>query len=242
MPDANEHRVASAAPTLLGSAMVLVAALAGALVLTAGPARAEDAGAAERTRAWAATVRMREATMSAAREPLASARRHAASYDARARTAGFYHAHLLPRLNGQFETLAVFRAVPGAGSELAEFPLLDMMTDAARRRAERGTKKALKEFLVQATSLGRVAERVDGVLEREHTESGKRTRLSADIAHGKPRLDLRRRFAAGSLRIGLDVSGSLGLEYRRTGSSRMRIFAEYDAADGEFDAACRFSF
>lgn len=159
-----------------------------------------------------------------------------------AQPGGFYRAHLLPRLIGQFKPLAAHPAIPQHPDMLGGTPLVEEFTDFARRRAERGTKKALKAFLLEATSLGRAARRVDGARNRERAESEKRYRWDARIAHGRPGLNLRRKLGAGTLRVGVDFGASLGLEYRKSGPNPARFSARYDARDREIAFACRFSF
>jgi hypothetical protein len=155
----------------------------------------------------------------------------------------FLRAHLLPRLNSQFDAMAHYQALPGSGEALSDHPLFDRVTDHARRRAERGTRKALEAYLLEITPAGRFLERLET---RAPFTGGQRqeggVRVGVGIAHCAPFVELRGRAGTGTFRTQLGLLGRVGLEYSRGRLARARLYGGYDARDGEFDLGCRLRF
>jgi len=158
---------------------------------------------------------------------------------------GFYQHYLLPRLTTQFDRLTAYRDLPANGQARDEFVLLDHITDAAQRRAERGLTKAVRNYLLETTSLGRWIDSFG--TESTRTLGGEaRTRAfrsGVGIAHGLPRLDLR--YGAGKtvLRLGVSADQSVGFEMRRNGpASAASLSAKYDRDEQAYTMDCRISF
>lgn len=181
-----------------------------------------------------------------------SVRAEFAPYDPRPLEAGtarfdrgaFFHAHLLPRMNSQFVRLAAYRYLPDGRSELERFVLRDEVTDSAGYRAARATKKAVRDFLLEKTSLDRIVRGVRG--DREAGRAAGREaalRWGGKISHGLPELTLRYQRHDSVVRVGVGASGDVGLEWSH--SRRMtyaRIVIGYDADRSTYDLYGRLSF
>jgi hypothetical protein len=195
------------------------------------------AAAGEDGAARSNTMRGPHATASSGRFSLARAE---------VRTGGsFYRSHLLPRLNGQFRGMVPHEALPGQGAELAQYPLFDRLSENARQNVETGTRKALEDFLLEATSLDSLLDRLGNKAQDSPLRSRKRAGgfgFGVGISHCAPSVELSQRFGSKAFRASLGLLGVVRLEYRQGRQSRAWIYAGYDARDGDFGIGGRFRF
>jgi len=156
--------------------------------------------------------------------------------------AGFYRGHLLPRLTSQFSTLGSYEALPARQADPSRNLVFEQAARAARLRARRGTKRALKGFLLESLPVGRLIERVE--LRRAHggATADRGLRLGLAIRGGLPVAELAQPLGRGLLRTGLGVDGRVRLEYRGGQFGGVGLRADYDPFRGEFDLGCRLAF
>jgi hypothetical protein len=136
-------------------------------------------------------------------------------------------------------------ALLGQGAELAQYPLFDRLSENARQRVETGTRKALEDFLLEATSLDSLLDRLGS--RAQNSPFGARERasgfkLGVGVSHCAPSVELSQRFGSKAFRASLGLLGVVRLEYRQGRQSRAWIYAGYDARDGDFGIGGRFRF
>lgn len=213
------HRGTGHGPRRVATAVGVV--LLAAAVSWSGPAAADD----ERPAALAGSA-------PAASLPLAgpSPLRHGGG--------GFFHGHLLPRLEKQLETLGPYQVLSAEEGRL----LFERATRDAQRRAGRGTRRALKEYLLASTSVGRFVDGLEWGGRRSAGAQGRAPRIGLGIRSGVPDLEYRRALGRGLLRAALSVEGRVRLEYRGGLASTMGLRVDYDPVSRELDLAYRVGF
>lgn len=158
------------------------------------------------------------------------------------RSGNFYDAHLIPRLNTQFGNMSAYHFLPGAGRDLGEWVMFDELTEIAKSRAERGTRRALKDYLLEVSSLERSVDAVRDSGDGNDAGPQRPLRFGLKISHGTPKVDMRYRLSSAVVRLGIRADGSVSAEFRRArGAGQTWIVARYDA-DGDYNLLCRLSF
>ena len=164
----------------------------------------------------------------------------------------FFHGMLLPRLNRQLDEMAPYRGVPQAQPQLDDFVLFDELTEAVGRRAEKATRRAVKEYLLESTPLGRGVLRLKsggrrdmagGIPAAPKTRSG-RDALSfgLSVSHNLPEVQARYDILRGTLRVGVRADGSVGVSLEHEKLARTRLWVGYDAEDHGYDLQYRIRF
>jgi hypothetical protein len=164
----------------------------------------------------------------------------------------FFHGMLLPRLNRSLDEMAPYRGVPHAQSQLDDFVLFDELTNAVGRRAEKATRRAVKEYLLETTPLGRGLIRlksggrrdIAGGIPAARPTSSRRDALSfgLTVSHNLPEVQARYDIMRGTLRVGVRADGSVGFSLDHEKLARTRLWFGYDAEDGAYDLQCRVRF
>jgi hypothetical protein len=197
------------------------------------PLRLEQAG-------LAGTVKLPSAALSSAARPASSSlvlpEKH-----------GFYRGYLLPRMTLQLDRMRAYSGVPTSGQALGEFVLLDDVTGAAQQRAERGMRRAVKNYLLDTTGVGRWIQSFG--TESSRTPSGaprantRAFRTGFGISHGLPRAEMRYGAGRTFLRLGVGADQTVGFEVRRDGhTSGAALSARYDWDENTYSLGCRISF
>ena len=170
-------------------------------------------------------------------EPPALARRAATPAANR-----FFRGHFVPRVSRQFEEVIPI-APAHAETDFADSVLFATVSETARLQAERGTRKAVKNYLLEVTTLGRTVEAVK-IRGRKAPDGGRPegVRIGVGFAHGLPQVELRRRNGAGTFRFRVDLQGSVGVEFKQVRRRYSRVFVGYDADDDHYNLGCRLSF
>jgi len=155
----------------------------------------------------------------------------------------FIDALLLPRLSRQLEPMAPFQAVVAPTSVFVEHPLFQHVSDSTRLRAERGTRRALANLLLEVSSLDALVSSV----QRKGRNSlggaaGNSMKFGVGVYHGLPRVELRYQAGLANLRFRVDAFGGAGIEVSHSKRSYSRCYVGYDNREHEYDVAYRFSF
>ncbi len=155
----------------------------------------------------------------------------------------FFGAHFFPRVSSQFRHVVPIAPTP-AGTDLADSMVFAAVSETARYHAEKGTRKAVKAYLLEVTTLERTVQAIKVRSKKSGHGAGdyEALRVGVGISHGKPEVEVRRRDPAGTLRIRLGLQGSVGLEFKQLRQRYSRVFVRYDADDDRYDLGCRFSF
>ena len=140
--------------------------------------------------------------------------------------------------------LAMAAGICAAAAEVEAPPHLAVyrqFTEEADSRVERVARKALKNYLLQATSLRQVVGSLKGERRQGDSREGAFD-CGVSIAHGAARLELRRRLSSGSIRFGLDTGGGVDLLFNHSRLSSVRLAVGYDKRERRCAIACRFQF
>jgi hypothetical protein len=158
---------------------------------------------------------------------------------------GFYRSHLLPRLTGQFRAMVPYEALSVRGEALADHPHFDRLSENARDRVTHGTRKALEDFLLEATSLDDLLDRLGNKARRSSLGGGPEAGgfgVGVGISHCAPSVELSRRTGPRAFRASLGLLGVVRVEYQQGRRSRASIYAGYDAREGDFALGGRIRF
>ena len=160
---------------------------------------------------------------------------------------GFYQGFFLPRMTHQFDRMRAYGDVPTSGQALSEFVLLDEVTGAAQKRAEKGLSRSLRTYLLETTTIGRWIDSFGDDAIRTATGGRERSderrfRTGFGIAHGLPRVDMRYPLGHTTLRLGVGADRTVGLEMRRSTATSAAVSAKYDWADRSYTFGCRIAF
>jgi hypothetical protein len=132
-------------------------------------------------------------------------------------------------------------AVAAEGEPSPYFAVYRQFTEETDARVEREARKALKNYLLQATSLRQVIGSLRGE-RRQATAREGAIDYGLSISHGAARLELRRRLRTGALRFGLDSAGDVDLLFSHSRLSTVRLGVGYDRRERRCAIACRVRF
>ena len=140
--------------------------------------------------------------------------------------------------------LAMAAGNPAAAAQAEtppHFAVYRQFTDESDARVERVARKALKNYLLQVTSLRQVVGSLRGERRKVQDEQAAFD-YGLSISHGAARLELRRRLRTGALRFGLDSAGGVDLLFNHSRLSTVRLGVGYDRSERRCAIACRLQF
>jgi hypothetical protein len=150
--------------------------------------------------------------------------------------AGANDARVLRRVSLELESLSAFRQSGQPGLSMLDDVLADELTDAVRSDLKRATRRAVKDYLLQASMADRWFETIRGRLARTRSSGGvtRSSGLDLDVGFHRllPELRLGLQTGGGSLRFRLGAEGAVGVNFRSGQRQRNEIRAEYDLEDG----------
>ncbi|HKQ60471.1 MAG TPA: hypothetical protein VJS92_04250 [Candidatus Polarisedimenticolaceae bacterium] len=159
------------------------------------------------------------------------------------RPQGFYRTHLLPRLNDQLRQTSPVNLAPERRELLEDEILLPMLTDEAHRRAQRATVRAVRNFLLEETSLSNV---VSGLRARGTANvagpPGRRMAFDVGFSHGMPKLQMRAPLASGRLSMSVGLRGTFSMDFRTSALAETRVMASYSRPDDSYSLTWRIGF
>ena len=146
------------------------------------------------------------------------------------RAAQRFESRLIPRVAVELQSLSVLRGVDMPGLEPQDQVLYSEMSETVLHGAERVTRKAIKNVLIDAIDLERKLDNVKMQIAGPRTDrSGVRFDLGFHSA--VPELSMRYQVGQGQVKLEVDAQGGLGLQYRRRGMERTEIHIGYDGGD-----------
>jgi hypothetical protein len=137
---------------------------------------------------------------------------------------------LVPRVSIEMESLASFHraAVPGQG--LRDHVLFEEMSDAVRRGAKRATRKAVRNYLLEAVNLDRGIDRVrEGI--RGKPSAKRDIDWHVGIHSMLPEIGMRYRLNHGSVRFVVGAEGDAGIKFKDNRFERAEFSAVFDGDD-----------
>lgn len=169
------------------------------------------------------------------------------------RNGHFYRAELLPRLESRLGDMIPPEAAPILGDELQDNALYEDFADLARSQAERGTRNAVRDYLLETTSLSRVVEwarghgRHDdatGEFEGGAGRPAERRRSDVDlrISGGMPKLRLSYRAGEGEVHVGFSLRGTADVSFAHPRLHHLRFGAGWNPGEERVDLGCRLGF
>lgn len=137
---------------------------------------------------------------------------------------------LVPRVSIEMESLASFRRAAEPGQGLSDHVLFDEMSDAVRRGAERVTRKAVRNYLLEAVNLDRGIDHV-----REEIRGAPSAERNIDwhvgFHHTLPQVGMRYRLDHGSVRFVVGAAGDAGVKFKDNRLERAEFSAIFDGDD-----------
>jgi len=137
---------------------------------------------------------------------------------------------LAPRVSIEMESLASFHRAAGPGMGLRDHVLFDEMSDAVRRGAKRATRKAVRDYLLEAVHLDRgidnVRREIRGVPSAERNID-----WHVGFHHMLPEVGMRYRLSHGSVRFMVGAAGDAGFKFKDDRFERAEFSAVFDGDD-----------
>lgn len=162
----------------------------------------------------------------------------------------FLRDHLMPRIGQQLDKLGPLdeARIPGRWPEDRAYA--ERLGARTRDVVRHAAGKAMRDFLLEETTLSRVmtslesvAERVEDRAPRVVSRPGAGFKLDLAIAHGAPQLLLGRSLGSGSLRFSLGSRGDVGVRLRRyRPGHRTGMVAKLDPARERYTVSCSLGF
>lgn len=152
-------------------------------------------------------------------------------------------ARLSPRVSLAMESLTTFESVAGPGTSLEHHVLYDEMTDSIRRGAERVTRKALKNYLLNSL---RIDQGIDNVRQgvrgapSTSTSTSSRWRYQFGVHSLSPEVAVRYRMKQNSVRFKLNAEGEMGVRVNTSRFEGASVNAWYDGDRLEIGASLGF--
>jgi hypothetical protein len=155
---------------------------------------------------------------------------------------GFLKGHLLPRMSRQIGDVNTIHALETQRGWFEDSGMHNWVSDEVEHRALRATRKAVKDYLYEAT-------RIESWLESRAVSVGghgvnavRSTKFRFDVSHGIPKVGLRHRAAVGTTRFDVALDGSVRLEFRPTHLATARFYVGYVAALSGYRLSYRVAF
>ena len=156
---------------------------------------------------------------------------------------GFMRSYLLPRLSSQFDVIAPRHPILDNAADRVDHVLYDDLTDAARRQAERGARKALKNFLIDTTALGKRFR--SGRRDRSPSTAGPSRPSSSfglGISGGRLEAEWRYRTNAATLGFRVTARGSATMSFSHSKLNQTSLAVGYSSDGQRYDVGLRLSF
>lgn len=157
----------------------------------------------------------------------------------------FVKRHLMPKLSRQMERVMPVHTLEHDALSFRQSTMFDWMERSAASRAESGTRKALRNYILEDTGVARVVESIRIGRRGVESATGRSARSAVDFgvrfSHGQPQAEMRYRAGGGTLRVGVGGDGSSSLEFRPS-YREARVHAAFDAQSGRYRLECRYRF
>jgi hypothetical protein len=182
------------------------------------------------------------AALVAAGAGVAAEEPRAASDSGRGRVGGLRldRERLAPRVSIQLESFSSFRRVAGPGMGLRDHVLFDELTESVRRGAKSVTRKALRNYLLEAVNLDRGIDRLRSEIRGERRAT-RDVDFHVGFHHMLPEVGVRYRLGSRSLRFSVGADGDVGVRLTTDRFANADVAVGFDGND-EFRIRTRFSF
>lgn len=140
---------------------------------------------------------------------------------------------LAPRVSIEMESLASFHRAAGPGLGLRDHVLFEEMSDSVRRGAKRVTRKAVRNYLLEAVNLDRGIDRVrEGI--RGAPSAERDIDWHVGIHSMLPEVGMRYKLNHGSVRFTVGAAGDAGFKFKDDRFERAEFSAVFDGDDTFF--------
>jgi len=154
----------------------------------------------------------------------------------------FVQQHLLPKLNRQLERVMPVHTLEQDNLTFRQSSMFAWMERSAASRAESGTRKALRNYLLEDTGIARVVESIRvGSRGVGGSAADSAVDFGVRFSHGQAQAEVRYRANGGVLRVGLGGDGSSSIEFRPSYRDA-RLHAAYEAGTNRYRLECRYRF
>jgi hypothetical protein len=140
--------------------------------------------------------------------------------------------------------LALVAVLPAAGAEVETSPYVAMyrqFSEESDARAERVARRALKNYLLEETSLREAVRALKGEPRKEESRQ-QAYDYGISLSGGAARLELRRNLGGAGLELGFDTRGRVNLMIDHSRLAGLRLAVGYDSRHRSAKFACRFYF
>jgi len=162
-----------------------------------------------------------------------------------ARTKQFFRGHFLPEVTSQLKRVAmIVDLVATPTMSMSQHPMSDEYTRRARSQFQRATRDAIRDYLLEETTLRRVTQ----FFERRSAGSSAQGRKAGTVAFGlgvygsEPQLVMRYRMSNSSIKLRLGIEGSAKLDFRTSRMTNTHVVAGYDPSREQYGLSYRLDF
>jgi hypothetical protein len=164
----------------------------------------------------------------------------------------FYDTHLMPELSDQMNGFRSLHGVPGSAAEIEQSMIFSSASGQVRGKTIKGAGNALKDYLLDVTSLARVIRSVPtprfGIARK--TGEGRAARPGSDVgfsfgfAHRMPNFGLKYSFGSTVTRFEVSGHGEVDIRFEREHARQVRtaIGMKYDPKARWYGLTCAVRF
>jgi hypothetical protein len=161
-------------------------------------------------------------------------------------TKQFFQGRFLSEVNNQLKQAGqIVDLVATPAMLMADHPMLDEYTKRAQSQFERATREAVKDYLLEETTLRRVTEFFERRSGRSSAQEGRRTNHVAfglGIYHSVPQLVMRYRLSNAAIKLRLGVEGTTKVDFWTSSMTHTHVSAAYDASRQKYGLSYNISF
>jgi hypothetical protein len=137
---------------------------------------------------------------------------------------------MVTRVSIELESFATFDHAAGPGSGLHDHVMFEEMSAKVRRGAERVTRRAVKNYLLETIKLDKGIDSVRKGVRGPRTGSRK-MRFNFGFHSALPQVGVTKKVGQGSLRFQVGAEGNFGVRFRNKRFERADVSAAFDGDD-----------
>ena len=141
-----------------------------------------------------------------------------------------YGERLAPRVAIEMESLTTFKHAAGPGNQLRDHVMFEEMSESVRRGAERVTRRAVKNYLLDTINLDQSIDNVRNGIRGPRTEPRK-LRFDFGFHSAVPEVGVTTKLGQGSLRFQAGMEGDFAVRFRNNRFERAQVSAYFDGDD-----------
>ena len=136
----------------------------------------------------------------------------------------------MPRIHFQLESITAIHSAGMPGARPEDHMLYDELSDSVRHGAERASRKAIKRYLIEASTIERRLDNIKAEIGGTRLES-KKIGFDVGFHHALPRVSMKYGVGHGWVKFRMGATGAVGIQYKNLRMGHTEIFAGYDGDD-----------